>query len=72
MLAALARAARRMALLNYNPDRGGVAVDPDSGNSFFRITRLNLNLSVPEPATGMALVAGLGGLAFVARRRSRR
>ena len=51
---------------------GGVAVDPDSGNSFFRITRLNLNLSVPEPATGMALVAGLGGLAFVARRRSRR
>lgn len=51
---------------------GGVAVDPDSGNSFFRITRLSMNLSVPEPATGMALIAGLGGLAFVARRRSRR
>lgn len=50
---------------------GGVAVDPDSGNAFFRITRLNMNLSVPEPATGMALAAGLGGLAFVARRRSR-
>ena len=51
---------------------GGVSVDPDSGNAFFRITRLNMNLSVPEPATGMALIAGLGGLAFVARRRSRR
>ena len=51
---------------------GGVAVDPDSGNAFFRITRLNMNLSVPEPATGMALVAGLGGLAFIARRRSLR
>ncbi|MEM9174103.1 MAG: PEP-CTERM sorting domain-containing protein [Myxococcota bacterium] len=51
---------------------GGVAVDPGSGNAFFRITRLHMNLAVPEPATGLALAAGLGGLALFARRRRNR
>ena len=37
--------------------RGGP--QPDSGNAFFRITRLNMNLSVPEPATGIAILIEL-------------
>lgn len=51
---------------------GGISVDPDSGNAFFRITRLEMNLVAPEPATGAALAAGLGGLAWFARRRTRK
>ena len=51
---------------------GGIAVDPDSGNAFFRITRLEMNLVAPEPAAGAALFAGVGLLAAVARRRAKR
>ncbi|GEM_PF-4990754 len=51
---------------------GGVAVDPDSGNAFFRITRLEMNLVAPEPAAGAALFAGVGVLVAVARRRMKR
>jgi hypothetical protein len=47
---------------------GGVANDPSSGNAFFRITDLRMTL-VPEPATGLALVAGVAGLVAIARRR---
>jgi len=48
---------------------GGVAVDPASGNAFFRISDLRMTLSVPEPATGLGLLAGLGALVGLARRR---
>jgi hypothetical protein len=48
---------------------GGIAVDPSSGNAFFRITELRMNLSVPEPATGLGLLAGAGALLALARRR---
>lgn len=48
---------------------GGVAVDPSSGNAFFRITELRMQLSVPEPATGLGLLAGAGALLAMARRR---
>lgn len=48
---------------------GGVSVDPDSGNAFFRITNLSMNMTVPEPATSLGLLAGAGLLVGVARRR---
>jgi len=48
---------------------GGVAVDPDSGNAFFRIGDLRMNMSVPEPATSLGLLAGAGALLALARRR---
>jgi hypothetical protein len=48
---------------------GGVAVDPGSGNAFFRITDLSMNMSVPEPAAGLGLLAGGGALIALARRR---
>ena len=48
---------------------GGVSVDPDSGNAFFRITDFRLNLQVPEPAMGLGLIAGAAALAGLARRR---
>jgi hypothetical protein len=48
---------------------GGLAVDPTSGNAFFRMTDLRMNLSVPEPATGLGLIAGAGMLIGFARRR---
>jgi hypothetical protein len=48
---------------------GGVSVDPNSGNAFFRMTDLRMNLSVPEPATGLGLLAGAGMLIGFARRR---
>ena len=47
---------------------GGIATSPSSGNLFFRITDLRMQL-VPEPATGLALVAGVAGLVAMARRR---
>jgi hypothetical protein len=50
---------------------GGVAVDPESGNSFFRLTDLRLQMSVPEPAAGLGLLIGASGLVALARRRSR-
>ena len=50
---------------------GGVAADPKSGNAFFRVTDLRLNLQVPEPAVGLGLVAGAGALFALARRRAR-
>jgi hypothetical protein len=48
---------------------GGVAVDPDSGNSFFRIMDLRMNLTVPEPASAIGILAGAGALVALARRR---
>jgi len=48
---------------------GGLSVDPGSGNAFFRMTDLRMNLSVPEPATGLGLIAGAGMLVGFARRR---
>ena len=48
---------------------GGVSVDPDSGNAFFRVTDLRMNMSVPEPATSLGLLAGGGVLLALARRR---
>jgi len=48
---------------------GGLAVDPTSGNAFFRMTDLRMDLSVPEPATGLGLIAGAGMLVGLARRR---
>lgn len=50
---------------------GGLAVDPNSGNAFFRNTRLAMNLQVPEPATGLGLILGSGLLAGLVRRRGR-
>lgn len=49
---------------------GGVSVDSTSGNAFFRITDLRLNL-VPEPALALGLLAGAGmlGGAMAWRRR---
>jgi hypothetical protein len=48
---------------------GGVSVSPPSGNAFFRITDLRMNMQVPEPAMGLGLVAGATALAAIARRR---
>jgi hypothetical protein len=48
---------------------GAVAVDPDSGNAFFRIMDLQMNLQVPEPTTSLGLLAGAGALIALARRR---
>jgi hypothetical protein len=48
---------------------GGLGVDPNSGNAFFRDTHLRMDLSVPEPATGLGLIAGAGMLVGLARRR---
>ncbi len=51
---------------------GGLAVDPGSGNSFFRNTRLEMDLAVPEPATSLGMLAGAGALIALARRRGSR
>jgi len=51
---------------------GGVSVDPGSGNSFFRTTRLEMNMTIPEPATSLGLLAGAGVLIGLARRRGSR
>ncbi len=48
---------------------GGIAVDPTSSNAFFRTTALRMDLSVPEPATGLGLLVGAGMLIGFARRR---
>ena len=48
---------------------GGVAYDPGSYNAFFRISRVRMNMNVPEPALGFGIVAGIGALAMLARRR---
>jgi hypothetical protein len=48
---------------------GGVIRDPGSGNLFFRILDLRLDMTVPEPAMGLGLVAGAAALAALARRR---
>jgi len=48
---------------------GGVSVDPDSGNAFFRVTDLRMSMTVPEPAAGLGLLAGGGALIAFARRR---
>jgi hypothetical protein len=48
---------------------GGLAVDPDSGNSFFRIMDLRMSMSVPEPAAALGLLTGAGALIALARRR---
>jgi hypothetical protein len=48
---------------------GGVGVDPPSGNAFFRISDLRLDMTVPEPAMGIGLVAGMLALVAVGRRR---
>lgn len=50
---------------------GGVAVDPPSGNAYFRISDLRLSLTVPEPAMGLGLIAGATALVALARRRTR-
>jgi hypothetical protein len=50
---------------------GGLAVDPNSGNSYFRVSALRMNLSVPEPAAGLGLLVGTGFLAALVRRRTR-
>jgi hypothetical protein len=55
---------------------GGVAIDPPSGNAFFRIMDLRLKLQpVPEPAAALGLLGGASALALTVslrRRRSRR
>ncbi|MEZ4331403.1 MAG: PEP-CTERM sorting domain-containing protein [Myxococcota bacterium] len=48
---------------------GSITVDPASGNVFNRISRLEMRLQVPEPAGALALMAGIGALAALARRR---
>jgi hypothetical protein len=48
---------------------GGVAVDPNSGNAFFRVMDLRLDMTVPEPAMGFGLIAGVTGLIALASRR---
>jgi hypothetical protein len=48
---------------------GSVTVDPGSGNVFNRLTTLNMRLQVPEPVGALGLLAGVIGLASVARRR---
>jgi len=50
---------------------GGATVDPGSGNSFFRITDLRLNL-VPEPALAVGLLVGVGALVVARRAGARR
>jgi len=50
---------------------GGVSVDSTSGNAFFRITDLRLNL-VPEPALALGLLAGVGLLTGAMAWRRRR
>jgi hypothetical protein len=47
---------------------GGVIRDPGSGNLFFRILDLRLDMTVPEPAMGLGLVAGAMVLVGLARR----
>ncbi len=48
---------------------GGIAVDPDSGNAFDRVTHINMKLQVPEPAGAVGLLVGAGALLGLARRR---
>jgi hypothetical protein len=48
---------------------GGLAADPDSGNSFFRIMDLRMTMTVPEPAAALGLLTGAGALLALARRR---
>jgi hypothetical protein len=48
---------------------GGLARDPNSGNLFFRILDLRFDMTVPEPAMGLGLVAGATALVALARRR---
>ncbi|MBY0399816.1 PEP-CTERM sorting domain-containing protein, partial [Myxococcota bacterium] len=50
---------------------GGIAYDPKSGNSFFRVTDLRLKILVPEPAAGAGLAIGAMLLAAYAGRRER-
>jgi hypothetical protein len=50
---------------------GGVGVDPGSGNAFFRLLDLRLDLSVPEPSIGFGLLGGAIALVALGRRRSR-
>jgi hypothetical protein len=50
---------------------GGVGRDPISGNLFFRITDLRMELLLPEPAMGLGLVVGAMALAALARRERR-
>ncbi|MEZ4292240.1 MAG: hypothetical protein R3E53_17535 [Myxococcota bacterium] len=48
---------------------GAIAVDPGSGNVFDRIAGLRMRIQVPEPAGAIGLIAGIAGLAAVARPR---
>jgi hypothetical protein len=48
---------------------GGVARDPGSGNLFFRIMDLRLDMQVPEPGVGLGIMAGVSGLLYLGRRR---
>ena len=48
---------------------GSVVTDPDSANIFNRITSLRMRLQVPEPSAALGLIAGVGGLVALARRR---
>lgn len=48
---------------------GGVAIDPISGNAFYRLTELRFQMQVPEPTMALGLGAGIVGLAALARRR---
>src|SRR5690606_3199077 len=48
---------------------GSIAVDPGSGNVFNRVAMLRMRLQVPEPTGALALLAGVAGIAALARRR---
>jgi len=48
---------------------GGAVRDPGSGNLFFRIMDLRLDMTVPEPAMGLGLVAGATALVALMHRR---
>lgn len=48
---------------------GGIAVDPGSGNAFDRLSTLNMQLVVPEPAGAVGLLVSAGALMGLARRR---
>jgi hypothetical protein len=48
---------------------GGVSLHPNTGNLAFWLADLRLDLNVPEPATGLGLVAGASALVMLARRR---
>lgn len=48
---------------------GAIAVDPNSGNAFDRVTTINMRLQVPEPAGAIGLLVGAGALLGLARRR---